>query len=62
MEIAKEQILEMLRSTGEQEKAEQAAGELPETVDTDEHADLLSKLGIDPKAFLGDLGGGLPNL
>ena len=62
MEIPKEQILEMLRSQGEGDKAEQAANELPDTVDPAQHADQLSRLGIDPKQLLGDLGGGLPNL
>ena len=62
MQISKEQIVQVLRSQGEQGKAEQAAGELPDQVDTDRDSELLSKLGIDPKQFLGDLGGGLPNL
>jgi hypothetical protein len=62
MEIPREQILDMLRSTGDQDKADRASQELPETVDTDQHADLLDRLGVDPKQLLGDLGGGLPNL
>jgi len=62
MEIPKDQILELLRSRGEQDKAEQAGNELPDTVDTDKHADLLSKLGIDPGDLLGKLGGSLPGL
>jgi hypothetical protein len=62
MQISKEQIIQVLRSTDEQDKAEQAANELPEQVDTDRDSALLSKLGIDPKQFLGDLGGGLPNI
>ena len=62
MQISKEQIIEVLRSNDDQAKAEQAANELPEQVDTDRDSDLLSKLGIDPKQFLGDLGGGLPNI
>ena len=62
MQISKDQLVELLRSRGEQAKADQAADELPDSVDTDQHADVLAKLGIDPKAFLGDLGGGLPNL
>ncbi len=62
MQISKEQIIQVLRSTDEQDKAEQAANELPEQVDTDRDNALLSKLGIDLKQFLGDLGGGLPNI
>jgi hypothetical protein len=62
MQISKDQILQALKSNNQQDKAEQAEKELPDQVDTDKHADLLDKLGIDPKQFLGDLGGGLPNL
>jgi hypothetical protein len=59
MQIPKEQILELLRSRGEQGKAEQAQGELPDQVDTEQHAGLLQKLGIDPGDIVGALGGGL---
>jgi hypothetical protein len=62
MQIPKEQILELLRSRGEEGKASQAEGELPDQVDTEQHADLLQKLGIDPQDLLGKLGGGIPGL
>jgi hypothetical protein len=58
MQIPKEQILELLRSRGDQDKANQAEGELPDQVDTDQHAGLLEKLGINPSDLLGQLGGG----
>jgi len=58
MQIPKEQILEFLRSRGENDKASQAEGELPEQVDTDEHAGLLEKLGINPQELIGQLAGG----
>jgi len=58
MQIPKEQILELLRSRGEDDKANQADGELPEQVDTDQHAGLLQKFGIDPQELIGMLGGG----
>jgi hypothetical protein len=57
MQIPKEQILEFLRSRGEQDKASQADGELPDQVDTDRDASLLEKLGIDPQDLLSQLGG-----
>jgi hypothetical protein len=57
MQIPKEQILEFLRSRGEQDKAGQADQELPDQVDTDQHADVLQRLGIDPQDLLGQLGG-----
>jgi hypothetical protein len=59
MQISKEQVIQVLKSTDDHEKAEQAENELPEQVDTDRDSDLLSKLGIDPKLFGGDLGEGL---
>ena len=58
MQIPKEQILEFLRSRGEQDKASQADGELPDQVDTDKDAGLLQKFGIDPGDLVSQLGGG----
>ena len=58
MQIPKEQILELLRSRGEDGKAQQADGELPEQVDTEQHAGILQKLGLDPGDLVGMLGGG----
>jgi len=55
MQIPKDKILELLRSRGQDDKASQAEGELPDQVDTEQHAGLLQRLGIDP----GDLGGSL---
>ena len=57
MQIPKEQILELLRSRGEQDKANQADGELPDQVDTEQHAGLLEKFGIDPQDLISQLGG-----
>jgi hypothetical protein len=57
MEIPKDQILQLLRSRGEDQKADQAQGELPDQVDPEKHADLLQKLGIDPQELLSSLGG-----
>jgi hypothetical protein len=60
MNIDKDQILQLLRSQGQHDKASQASSELPDTVDTDkpEHAGMLSKYGID-LGSLGDKLGGL---
>ncbi|MEP6696561.1 MAG: hypothetical protein ABJA34_06735 [Pseudonocardiales bacterium] len=57
MQIDKSQILELLRSQGDHQKAEQADTELPDRVDTDEHAGLLRKYGLQPQELLGKLGG-----
>jgi hypothetical protein len=63
MQIDKDQILELLRSQGDNDKADQAAQEMPSQVDTDQHAGLLAKFGLDPaeliKKFMGGQGGGI---
>ncbi len=48
MQVDKEQIVNMLRERGEDDKAEQAKQQLPDKVDHDEHRDLLDSLGVDP--------------
>ena len=57
MQIPKDKILELLKSKGDNNKADQANSELPDQVDTDKDAGLLAKFGIDPKELLGGLGG-----
>ena len=58
MQIPKEQILELLRARCQEDKAAQADGELPDQVDTDQHAGILEKLGLSPGELIGSLGGG----
>jgi hypothetical protein len=58
MEIPKQQILDLLRSRGEDDKAQQADSELPDQVDTEKHSGILDKLGIDPGELISQLGGG----
>jgi hypothetical protein len=58
MNIDKDQILQLLRSQGDDDKAQQADQELPGQVDTDRDAGLLSKFGIDPMDLVTKLGGG----
>ena len=62
MKIDKSQILELLKSRGDSGKADQADGELPDEVDTDndEHKNLLSKLGVNPADLISKFGGKLP--
>ena len=62
MQIDKEQVLQFLRDNGQHEQANQAQQQLPEQVDTGQHADLLSRFNVDPKDLLNKLGGGLGNL
>jgi len=56
MEIPKDKVLELLRERGDDDKAAQAEQELPDTVDHEQHADLLQKHGIDPKELVGKVG------
>ena len=47
MQIDKDQIIQLLKDKGNSAQADQAQGQLPDKVDTDQHSDLLAKLGID---------------
>jgi hypothetical protein len=58
MNIDKNTILDLLRGNGQDTQAQQADRELPEQVDTDEHAGLLAKFGINPDDLIGKLTGG----
>ncbi len=62
MQIDKHQIIDMLKSRGEADKADRAQTELPDQVDTDKDAGLLSKFGVNPQDLIGKLPGGLGNL
>ena len=59
MNISKDQIVQLLESQGNHDQAQQAGQQLPDQVDTGnaDHAQLLSKLGIDPSTITGKLGG-----
>ena len=58
MEIPKDKIIELIRERAGGDKADQAANELPDKVDPEQHGDLLAKFGIDPQELLGGgLGG-----
>ncbi|HSK26364.1 MAG TPA: hypothetical protein VK894_05575 [Jiangellales bacterium] len=58
MQIDKAQILDLLRSQGDEGKADQADRELPQQVDTEQDAGLLQKFGIQPQDLISKLGGG----
>ena len=59
MQIDKSQIIELLKSRGDHDKAAQADSELPDQVDPQADSGLLGKLGLDPQDLLGNLPGGL---
>jgi hypothetical protein len=61
VQLDKNMILDLLRERGQQDQANQAEQELPDQVDTDQHADLLQRFGLDPQELLQKfMGGGLP--
>ena len=60
MEIPKEQVLNLLRERGQHDQAAQAEQELPDQVDTERDAGLLSRFGLDPDELLGTLRDRLP--
>jgi hypothetical protein len=61
VQLDKNMILDLLRERGQQEQASQAEQELPDQVDTDQHAGLLQKFGLDPQELIQKfMGGGLP--
>lgn len=62
MQIDKNQIIELIKSHSGQDKADQAASELPDQVDTDQHQNLLEKFGINPSELLGGMGDKLGGL
>lgn len=59
MKIDKEQVLQLLREQGQHDQAAQAQQELPDQVDTEEHASVLGKYNLDPGQLIGKFGGGL---
>ncbi|HZD73503.1 MAG TPA: hypothetical protein VE776_06400 [Actinomycetota bacterium] len=64
MQIDKQAVLDLLREKGQQDQASQAEQQLPDQVDTDKNADLLQRLGIDPREILEKFmgRGGIPSL
>ena len=61
MEIPKDKIIELLRERGQHDQAAEAESQLPDQVDPEQHADLLSRFGIDQQELLAKLPGGLGN-
>jgi hypothetical protein len=64
MQIDKQQIIDSLRQQGDQDKAQQAEGQLPEQVDTEQDAGTLQNLGINPQDLIAKFtgGGGIPGM
>ena len=58
VQIDKSQILELLRSQGQHDQAQQAESELPDQVDTDRDGGLLERFGLSPQEIVTKLAGG----
>ena len=58
MNIDKSQILDLLRSRGDHDQAQQADSELPDQIDTARDSGLLDKFGLDIGDLLKKFGGG----
>ncbi len=58
MNIDKDTILNLLRSSGQDTQADRARQELPDQVDTDQHAGLLEKFGVNPADLIAQFTGG----
>ena len=62
MYIDKDQIIQFLEDKGQHQQAAEAAQQLPDQVDTDQHVDLLARHGIDLEDLVGRFGGDSGNL
>jgi hypothetical protein len=58
MQIDKDTIIEFLRQRGDDQTADRADQELPDQVDTDQHAGLLERFGLDPAELMSRFSGG----
>jgi DNA-binding protein H-NS len=55
MQVDKQEVINLLREKGQDQKVEQAQQQLPDKVDLEQHSDLLQKLGINPQELLSKL-------
>ncbi len=62
MQISKDQVLELVRSHGDDQKTAQAEQELPDEVGTDRDQGLLERFGIEPEELLSRFKGDIPGL
>jgi hypothetical protein len=63
MQIPKSQVVDFLNQHGQGDKAQAIAQHLPDTIDTDQHADQLKQHGVDPSQLgQGGLGDAAKNI
>jgi hypothetical protein len=58
VQISKEQLLEVLRTQGDNDTADKVAADLPEQIDTDRDGDALAAVGLDRTQLMAKLAGG----
>ena len=58
MQISKEQLLQVLRTEGDNDTADRVQADLPDEIDTDRDADALEAAGLDRTQLMAKLAGG----
>ena len=58
MKIAKQELVRLLRTEGDNDTAEKVAAQLPDRIDTDRDADALAAAGLDRTQLQAKLAGG----
>jgi len=56
--IERDELVQLLRTEGDNERAEAVAAQLPEQIDTDRDADALTAVGLDRTQLMAKLAGG----
>jgi hypothetical protein len=58
VQISKEQLLQVLRTEGDNDTADKIAADLPEDIDTERDSDALAAAGLDRTQLMAKLAGG----
>ncbi|MCZ2821550.1 hypothetical protein O2V63_14490 [Modestobacter sp. VKM Ac-2977] len=58
MQISREQLVQVLRTEGDNDTADKVEGDLPEQIDTDRDGDALTAAGLDRTQLMAKLAGG----
>jgi hypothetical protein len=58
MELAKDDLVQLLRTEGDNDTAEKVAAQLPDQIDTDRDGDALDAVGLDRTQLMAKLAAG----
>jgi hypothetical protein len=58
VQISREQLVQVLRTEGDNDTADKVEGDLPEQIDTDRDGDALAAAGLDRTQLMAKLAGG----